>query len=145
MRRTRAIRFGAVLAVSGLAAGVGCTHNHYYYPTPGAVTVPGTLGPCDPVTIGTPVSSAVIGGQPSLGAVCESPPQGLPGALVAQNPARTTPIVSNAARPIAPRPIYSQPGGRVGPFGNGLVWRGSRSESLATERIEGAYDDTTIK
>ena len=146
MRRRRAIRFGAVFAIAGLGPGLGCTHNHYYYTSPGAVLPAGTLNNCDPAPIGTPVSSAATG-QPALGAVCDEPPLAQRGSLVAQNPARTTPIVSNAARPIGAGPIYSQPNGRLGRRAGGLVWRGSNPESsLATTRIEGAYDDeTTVK
>jgi hypothetical protein len=140
MRRSRAIRFGALWAVAGLAGGTGCTHNHYYYNTPGTVSAPGMIGACDPMPPGTVISSTA----PSVGAVCDVPPAGQPGAMVAQNAPRTSPIVSNAARPVNPQPIYSQPSGLLGRRnGNGLVWRGSQTESLATTRIEGAVDDET--
>ena len=129
MRRKRAIggRHAIVWAACGLAAGTGCTHNHYYYNTPGPVAMQAGAVPCDPVPGTTVISSA----RPVLGAVCDDPPQGV----------RSAPIVSNAGGPITPAPIYSRPQRR-----GGLAWRGSATESLATTRVEGAYDDeSTIK
>jgi hypothetical protein len=135
MRRGRTIRFGALWAGIGLAAGTGCTHNHYYYTTPGAVVPAGT--PCDPVPAGGAVISSArpVMNSPMLGAVCDEPPGGAVST-------RGTPIVSNAGGPLnpAPAPIYSRPVGRPLRRG-GLAWRGSNTESLATTRVEGAYDD----
>ncbi|MDB5352896.1 MAG: hypothetical protein JWN86_4143 [Planctomycetota bacterium] len=144
MPRSRAIRFGALWAVLGLVGGVGCTHNHYYYP---AGTAPGSVGACDPLPPGTVVSSTgPFVTAPSIGAVCDVPPQSQSGSLVAQGGARTTPIVSNAGGPITPRPIYSQPVGRpIRRGGTGLVWRNSQTESLATTKIEGADEETSLK
>src|SRR4051812_9935855 len=100
MRRGRTSRFGALLAGIGLAAGTGCTHNHYYYTTPGSVT-----GPCDPAPVaGTVISSRPAAEGPLLGAACDEPPGGVPST-------RGTPIVSNAGGPAnpVPAPIYSRP------------------------------------
>lgn len=150
MRRSRSIRSGALGAAAVLAVGAGCTHNHYYYTTPGTMAVPGAAVGCDPVAPGAVISSTA----PSVGAICDVPAQAQPGAMasqpgamVAQNGPGAAPIVSRAARPIAPRPIYSQPAGRPGlRGGSGLVWRGTQPENLATTRIEGAYDDeSTLK
>ena len=143
MRRSRAIRASALWAAVGWAGGIGCTHNHYYYP---AGTAAGSVGACDPLPPGTVVSSTgPFVSSPIVGEVCDVPPQS-PGAMVAQNGVRTTPIVSNAARPITPQPIYSQPSGRpIRRGGTGLVWRNSQNESLATTKIEGNYDDDEIK
>lgn len=141
MRRGRAIGFTAMWAWIGLAA-TGCTHNHYYYTTPGAVGVPAAVGPCDPAPAGTVISSArPVISTPMLGAVCDEPPGG---AAVAT---RATPIASNAGGPINPvpaGPIYSRPIGRPLRRG-GLAWRGSNTESLATTRVEGDYGGETSR
>jgi hypothetical protein len=128
MRRKRAIggRLGIIWAACGLAVGTGCTHNHYYYPTPGPVGAQAVSGPCDPAPGTTIISSA----RPILGEVCDDPPQGV----------RSAPIVSNAGGPITPAPIYSRPAGRPLRRG-GLAWRGSATESLATTKVDGAYED----
>jgi hypothetical protein len=126
MRRRHAIgvRHGIVWAACGLAVGTGCTHNHYYYPTPGPVGMQ-AASPCDPVT-GAPVVSSA---RPVLGSVCDDPPQSVTGV-------HSTPILSNAGGPITPAPIYSRPARR-----GGLAWRGSATESLATTRVDGVYED----
>ena len=128
MRRKRAIGFGLTAAAIVLASGTGCTHNHYYYTTPGAVG-----DPCAPG--GQILSSArPVNSSPMVGSVCDEPPQG-------SIALRSTPMVSNAGGPIAPAaPIYSRP--LVRPLRRGgLAWRGANTESLATTRIEGQYDD----
>ncbi len=141
MRRSHANRVSALCIIGGLMSGLGCTHNHYYTATPGAA-----LGPCDPAISGTVVSSTSPAmGTPALGAVCDDPPQGR--MVVAQGGARTSPIVSNAARPInSQQPIISQPSGKANRRSSGLVWRSSGNESLASTRIEGAIEEpTTIR
>ena len=60
--------------------------------------------------------------------------------MVAQSAPRTTPIITGGGRPITPVPIYSQPAGQPNRRSNGLVWRSSNAESMASTRIEGAYD-----
>lgn len=146
MRRSRAIRFGAVWAVVGLSGGLGCVHNHYYYTPSGA-----PVGVCDPLPPGTVVSStAPLARAPQVGAVCDEPPQGPFGTQVVQGAARPAPVASNAGAPLFPAPIYSQPRGfGFGPrrtSGNGLAWRASNPEAPATTRIVGDYDDdTTLK
>ena len=92
MKFIRAIGFTTLAAACILATGAGCTHHHYYYTTPGAVGVPGN--PCDPAPAGTVISSArPVVTTPTLGAVCDDPPQG----SVA---VRSTPMVSSAG-PVA--------------------------------------------
>jgi hypothetical protein len=131
MRCRCAIRFSTLAASCILATGAGCTHHHYYSVAPGTVAVPGD--PCAPAQPGTVISSArPVVTTPAVGAVCDDPPQG----SVA---VRSTPMISNAG-PIANMPIRSRPLGRPLRRG-GLAWRNSNTESLATTRIEGAYDD----
>lgn len=137
MRCRRAIGSTTLAAACILAIGTGCTHHHYYYTTPGAVAVPGGA-PCDPAP-GTVISSArPVVTTPTIGAVCDEPPQG-------SLATRSTPIVSNAG-PIAGMPIRSRPLGGALRRG-GLAWRSSSAESLTTTRISGAIDDesTTLK
>jgi len=132
MRRKRAIGFSMVAAAGVLAAGTGCTHNHYYV-TPGATGVMGD--PCAPGTTQVITSGRPVIASPMLGSVCDEPPQG---SAVAT---RGTPIASNAGAPAGAPPIYSRPLRR-----GGLAWRGANTQSLATTRVEGAYDDeSTLK
>lgn len=106
----------------------GCTHNHYY-----TAGVP-VCGP-SPVTVPATVAN---------GAICEVPTQVEGGSLVAQGNGRST-IVNGA--PIysgtrSPRVVVSEPSSglrlgrwqRANPVDNGL----------ATTRVEGALDDSTI-
>lgn len=106
----------------------GCTHNHYY--TAGVPV-------CGPAPVAVPATVA-------NGAVCDVPTQVEGGSLVAQGDGRST-IVSGA--PIysgtkAPRVVVSEPnsGLRLG------RWQRANPESsgVATTRVEGAYNDSTI-
>jgi hypothetical protein len=132
--RTRA---GVFLAAFCLTSGVGCTHNHYYYTTPGAIGVPAAVGPCDPVPGTTVISSnRPVIGTPLVGSVCDDPPQG---SFLMGN--RVGPTYSYAGGPFNPQPIYSQPSARPLRRG-GLAWRGNNNaQSVATTKVDGDYND----
>ena len=122
------IALGILLATGGMTS-TGCTHN-YYYTTPGA-------GPCAPVTV-LPGSTASASTVPSYGEICDVPTQVIGGGtIVAGAPLMTSPALGGA-RP--PRVVLSDsPGRSRGP------WRRTDPDSsLATTRVEGALDDSTI-
>lgn len=128
MRRKRVIGFGLISA--GLVAmSTGCTHNHYYYTTPGAVGVPG-----DPCAAPQIISSArPVMNTPVVGSICDQPPQG-------SMASRNDPIIVNNGPTITPgTPIQSRPKGKS--RRGGLAWRSATPENLATTKIEGQFDD----
>jgi hypothetical protein len=128
MRHARFVRRGlGVFLVGWSLSSVGCTHNHYYG---SAVPV------CGPTAVAVPATV-------SNGAVCEVPTQVGGGSLVTQGTGRAT-TVSGApgySGAQAPRVVVSEPnsGLRLGRW-----QRANPDAGLATTRVEGAYDDTTI-
>ena len=129
MKQARKIRWIALLAMVGLVGNLGCIHNHYYgYPaaTVGAPAVSVCDTPIGTITASNPTTNPRV----NVGDVCEVAPNGT---VVSQNGSRAS---GGQARTIVSQPIGS---GR-------LAWRSRSPESLATTKVEGAYDgDTTVK
>lgn len=116
MSRALSRSLAATLLFAGLCATSGCTHNHYYYPTPGVV--------------GTPVMGEVT--TIHYGDVCDVP-QSAGGAVVAQGAGRTTILPA----PAGTRVVVSQPQAR----GPQMAWRRPAPESGVTTRVAGGIDD----
>jgi hypothetical protein len=117
MRRARILLAPIVLcAWAGVS---GCTHNYYYgYP---AGTAPGVLGE-----------------------VCQVPTQTSGGTVIVQSPGQPTYV---AAAPANAPVLVSEPligGGPLLRAGSRFTWRRPDPESLATTRIDGAIDDSTV-
>jgi hypothetical protein len=126
MRTTR-LRRGTLGLLAGLGAvlPVACTHNHYYG---SAVPV------CPPTTAAT---TTVL----PDGAICDV---GTPVVVGSGSTTTTSPVSSSVAAgggtAQTPRVVVSQPS-----TGSRLSWRRSDPDStVATTRVEGALDDTTI-
>lgn len=125
MRRARFTRWAALLGLATLAANAGCTHYHYYGAPPTAAVA------CDPAVPGTTVvrRPALIG----YGSVCEVPPAA-GGTVVSEAPRRGDLVVSTP-----------QGAGPAGRRRSGLAWRRPDPENLATTRVEGGLDDSTLR
>ena len=124
MRHDRTVRVGLTVLLGGAfwATSAGCTHNYYYGSVPG----------------GCPPSA---GGSPSVvqyGSVCEVPSQVVDGGtVIATNPPGTLPALGG---PRPPRIVLSD-----SPNSSRLAWRRSDPDGgLATTRVEGARDDSTV-
>jgi hypothetical protein len=124
------------VALAGWAGSSGCTHNYYYGNVPG----------CGPM--GMPVSGQV--GQvcevPSGQVVVSGPPSSLasPGSsAVVQAPQQGSSVATNSQ----PRVLISQPAyaPSIGQSASRLKWRRPDPESLATTRVEGALDGSSIR
>ena len=124
MRHARTQRVGLTLVLGAAlwTTSAGCTHNYYYGAVPSA---------CAPATVAP--SSA------SYGSVCEIPTHVVGGAttVVSSPYVLSTPILTG---PRPPRIVLSEPNVNTRPS-----WRrGDPDSGLATTRVEGALDDSTI-
>ncbi len=109
-----------------LAINSGCTHNYYYGGTPG----------CAPIgqTVTTQVGQ--ICEVPSGSVVTSSAGPVVVGQTEVSPPAFSAP---NAQRIVISQPAYNPS------LGNRLRWRRPDPENLATTRVEGALEDSTVK
>ena len=114
----------ALLAITCLGGGVGCTHNYYY-----------AYDPCGPA----PATTAVIPGAVSYGNVCEVPSRVVSPPAVVSTPrvVPNTPILSRV-RP--PRVVVSEPNGSS----RNYAWRRADPDGMLSTRVEGALDDPTL-
>lgn len=121
MRRAWSRALGALVVLAYLAGTSGCTHYHIY-----GNQVPVCEAP------------AAVAAQPRLvhqyGAVCELPPAGAAPALVTGLP---------GSGPV----LVSQPQGPLRLFGGGsrFAWRRPDPQSIATTRVDGNIDDSTVR
>lgn len=126
MRRNRIRRITATALLAALPGAAGCaTHYHYY-------------GDAVPVCE-TPAGSAPLVVQvPPEGAICEVPVD-RPPTLVTAVP---LPVGSSSkvvvSQPQGARRVASSPGMRY-------AWRKPEPDSMATTRIEGGIDDSTLR
>jgi hypothetical protein len=120
MRLARLARGGSIALLGGVIGSAGCTHNYYYGSVPG----------CPPSTTVTP-------GSVQYGASCDVPTQVIGGSVANQSSAPST-VLSGS---MPPRVVVSQPSAGNPRF----PWRRSDPDSsLATTRVEGAIDDSTV-
>ena len=127
MRRARTQRVGLTLVLGAAlwTTSAGCTHNYYYGAVPAG---------CAPSTTLTPSSV-------SSNTVCEVPTHVVGGAttVVSSPYVLSTPVLTG---PRPPRIVLSEPNVNTRPS-----WRRGDPDSgsgLATTRVEGALDDSTI-
>jgi hypothetical protein len=137
MSRAPNLRRALGILIMAWAGASGCIHNHYY-----GTGMPG----CPP--IGQPVTTQV-------GSICDVPT----GQVIVSNPSSSRTISSNVtAQPLAegtavasngqPRVVISQPAfgpPSIGQSTSRLKWRRPDPESLATTKVEGGLDDTTLR
>jgi hypothetical protein len=113
-----------LIALAALGSGTGCIHNHYYgTPVCGDPAHPGTVA--------------------SYGSVCEVPTRIEGGTQLATGPGSQ--LVSANPRPS--RVLISEPRGEGYPLitgGSRSGWRPGDNSSLATTRVEGAFEGDTV-
>jgi hypothetical protein len=120
MRLARLARGGSIALLGGVIGSAGCTHNYYY----------GSVPVCPPSTTVTP-------GSVQYGASCDVPTQVVGGSVASQASPPST-VLSGS---MPPRVVVSQPS----TGGPRFPWRRSDADSsLATTRVEGTYDDSTV-
>lgn len=121
MRNRRKLPGAALLALSALAVGNGCTHYHYYGAQPQLL--------CEP-------QPAVVSQRPVMvpyGSVCDVPPS-----------ARETSPQLLVKSPGQGDVLLSRPQGGTR-RGSRFAWHRPSPETLATTRVEGGLDESTVR
>lgn len=124
------------LALAGVLAAAGCTHNHYYY-GPGLDSV--AQGPTIVGSSPTVVASKPRKAKPAVvaGSYCDVPPVvGSDPVIVSSAPKARTGASTVVTRPGTPPPVIVS-----GDPGYADGWRRRSPETMARTRVSGSIDD----